>query len=241
MSRTRSLSVLFVALALVAAACSSGSGNSDKSGGSTATDSADLTLAKQAVLRPSDLSDYKATTHIVGSELSSTLRRTFAQCMGVDTTIFDTVPNAQIANSPDFSKGQQNQQQVTSSVEIDPTAADVDQGWKDFSGAKTQSCLKDLFGRLYTAANAAKAGIKYGPVHVSEFNVGVGDRSIGYAMSRAATGPAQTIELDVDVIYVVHDRAGMEFNFFNYGTNPDRTAEARLAQKVYDRVGDKAA
>src|SRR5262245_48534393 len=121
MSRSRALPVAALLLAFAAAACSSG--GSDKGGGSgqPANATGDLRVAQQAVLRPSDLRDYKAATHTAASEIRPALKKKFAQCMGTSTTIFDKVPGAQSADSPDFSKGEQNQQQVTSGVEIEPS------------------------------------------------------------------------------------------------------------------------
>jgi hypothetical protein len=241
MSRARALPVAVLIVAFAAAACSSNPSHQVQASPAGADNSADGVVAQKAVLRPNDLSDYKPNPHTVQTELSPALRQQFAACTGAKTTIFDTETGAHAAYSPDFSKGAENQQQVTSSVEIDPTKADVDGGWNAFSGGKTKQCLKGLFQQLFTAASGAKFGLKYGPVQVSEFNVGVGDRSIGYAMSRSASGPAQTIEFDIDIVYVARDRAGMEFHFFNYGTNPDRGLETRVAKTVYDRIGNKAA
>ena len=237
MSRARALpaAVLIVALA---AACSSG--RTSRIDASPEAQNPDLRVAQQAALSASDLRDFKADTHTAQSELRPALRRQFAKCTGTRTTIFDAAPGSHTVESPDFIKGRENEQQVTSSVEIYPKAADVDGAWKSITGAKTQACLKQLFQALYGTADAAKEGIKYGPVQISEFELGVGDRSIGYSMTRDATRQAARIVITVDVIYVVRDRAGMRFQFFNYGPTPDRAAEKKLVKKVYDRVGDKA-
>jgi hypothetical protein len=98
-----------------------------------------------------------------------------------------------------------------------------------------------LFGDLFGPGRPGAAQFQFGPAHVSQFTVGVGDRSVGYALSRSASNARQTIQLDVDFVYVTRGRAGMEFHFFNLGPNPDRAREKQLAQKVYDRIGDKAA
>jgi hypothetical protein len=246
MSRTRVLPVVLLVLAFAAAACSSGSASGSGSGSNQSSGSspsphaaADLAVAQQAVLRSSDLTGYKATPHSHVADIPEALKRKFAQCMGSATTIFDTVPGAQSADSPDFSKGLQNQQQVTSSVEIDPSRADINTGWNEFAGKKSAPCLRQFDQALIPAALAKQ--LHMGPVQVTPFEVGVGDRSVGYAMSRSAMGPAQIIEIDVDIVYVVRDRTGMEFHFFNYGPNPDRDAEKKLVQKVYNRVGNKTA
>jgi hypothetical protein len=241
MSRARVLPVTVLVLALATAACSSSSG-ADKTG-ATATGtntSADLALAKSAVLRPSDLSDYRANLHSPAADIPAAEKRKFAQCMGTSTTIFDTVPGAQSAFSPDFSKGNTNDQQVTSSVEIDPTTADVDHGWSSFSTGNAEPCLEKLFQVLFGPGHAALQQAKFGPVRASQFNVGVGDRSVGYALSRSVSNSRQTVQLDVDFVYVARDRAGMEFNFFNLGPPPDRDREKMLVKKVYDRIGNKA-
>ena len=243
MSPARALPAVVLVLAFAAAACSSsgGSANNQNSGGSTrSTDAAgDLAVAKQAVLRSGDLHGYKAAPHTSAADIPAPLRRKFAQCMGTPTTIFDTVPGAQSADSPDFAKGSQNELQVTSSVEIDPSSADVDARWKQFVSKETGPCLRQLFQELLT--HSAVQQFHLGPVQVTPFEVGVGNRSLGYGMSRSAMGPRQIIELDIDVVYAVRDRAGMQFHFFNFGPTPDRALEKQLVQKVYDRVGGKAA
>src|SRR2546421_640834 len=81
-------------------------------------------------------------------------------------------------------------------------AADVDQRWNDFTGEKAQPCLKELFRVLFAPGRLGLENIKFGPVHVSQFNVGVGDRSVGYALVRSAANARQTLELDVDFVYV---------------------------------------
>jgi hypothetical protein len=245
MSRARFLPVPLLVLAFAAAACSSSGGSirADKGGtpSTAANASADLALAKSAVLQPGDLSDYRASAHTPAADIPAAEKRKFAQCMGTSTTVFDKVPGAQSADSPDFSKGDTNNQQVTSSVEIDPTAAEVEQGWNEFTAKKAQPCLEKLFQVLFGPGRAGAEKVKFGPVQVSQFNVGVGDRSVGYALSRSAVNATQTVQLDVDFVYVTRGRAGMEFHFFNLGPNPDREREKMLVQKVYDRIGDKAA
>jgi hypothetical protein len=238
MFRARALPVAVLIVALAASACSSD--RTSRIDASPTPSSPDLTLAQHAVLRSSDVGGYRANKHTAQTDLSATLKRKFAKCTGAATTILDTEPGSQTAYSPDFSKGQTNEQQMTSSVVIHPKATDVDRDWNGFAGDKAKPCLEQVFKELKPAGDA-NGRIKYGPLQVSEFEVGVGDRSIGYAISRSATGPGQIFQLDVDMIYVARDRAGMEFNFFNYGPNPDRAAEKKLAQKVYDRIGDKAA
>jgi hypothetical protein len=106
-----------------------------------------------------------------------------------------------------------------------------------FAQCKTERCLQALFRELLPALQQ----LRLGPVDVTPFEVGVGDRSVSYAMSRSASGPAQTIQIDVDRIYAVRDRAA--WSSTSSTTGRIRTVRPRRSwsRRLYDRIGDKTA
>jgi hypothetical protein len=197
---------------------------------------ADLALAKSAVLTKADLPGYTGKTHTKSDDLPAAVKRKFAACVGVPSTIFDDTPGAQHVDSLDFSKVDA---QVSDSVEIEPKKSDVDTGWNEISKQAVAPCLKQLFQDALKAQGDIPAGVTL-DTSVERFDAGVGSRSIGYALTVTVTGPAGSVALYIDLIFVARDRAGLEFSFLNRGAAVDRSLETSLAQKVYDRVGTKA-
>ena len=197
---------------------------------------ADLALAKRAVLTKADLPGYAGKPHTKSDDLTSTQKKDFATCTGLPTTIFDDKPGAQNADSLDFSKGQAS---VSDSVEIDPKKSDIDDGWKQISRAGIAPCLQKLFEAALKAEPDFPKTVTL-DTSIARFDVGVGSRSVGYALTFTVTGPGGTVVIYLDLIFVPRDRAGLDFEFGNVGTAPARSFETALVQKVYDRIGDNA-
>jgi hypothetical protein len=229
MTSARTCSILVLASLLGASAC----------GGSTkkVDPAADLALAKRAVLTKADLPGYSGEPHTKSDDIPAKVKRDFAACMGVPTTIFDDTPGAQTADSLDFSKGDA---QISNSIEIDPKKSDVDKGWDQISKQGAAPCLQKLFEALFTTGDAVTAGVTFSHASVTRFDTGIGDRSVGYSVSFTATGPARTAVFYIDLVFLPRDRAGLEFDFFNIGTPLDHSFETALVQKVYDRIGTDA-
>jgi len=233
MTRSHKLSIVALVLALTLAACGGSSKKADPA--------ADLATAKAAVLTAADLPGYKGVPHTADSKIPAKLKSDFATCMGVSTTIFDDTPGAQKADSLDFSKGANDEQQVSDTVEIDPKKATIDEGWQQISKPEAAPCLGKLFDGVFKESAGATPGVVFAKAVVTPFDVGIGDRSVGFAVNLSATVPhAGEIKFSADLIYVPRDRAGLEFDFFNTGTPTDHAFETGLVQKVYDRVGDNA-
>jgi hypothetical protein len=196
---------------------------------------ADLAAAKAAVLTAADLPGYTPKPHSESNDLPASAKQQFAKCLNTSTTLFDTTPGAQKANSPDFDK---DQAEVQSSIEIDPTRADITKGWNEI----TQRGLEDCLGKLFDAAlKGSVPGATFGATEVTRFEPHIGNQSVGYQMTIPATSQAgQQLRLYIDVIFVPRDRAGITLSGLNLDQPVDRATEIALAQKIYDRVGTHA-
>ena len=199
------------------------------------TPAADLATAKAAVLTPADLPGYTPKAYSPSNDLPASIKKQFSDCTHEPTTIFDDTPGAQIAHSPDFDKGDAT---VSGEVEIDPTKADVDKGWGMLSKAGIEPCLQQLFE---SAVKASAPDATFSGTLTTRFDPGVGDRSVGYSIKLTFTAQGTTGTAYVDLLGVARDRAGIDMTALNIGTPLDRTMENGLLQKMYDRVGDKAA
>ena len=197
---------------------------------------ADLALAKRVVLTKADLPGYTGKPHTKSDDLSSTQKKDFATCVGLPTTIFDDTPGAQNVDSPDFSKGRAS---VSDSVEIDPKKRDIDDGWNQISRAGVAPCLQKLFEAALRAEPDFPKTVTL-DTSITRFDVGIGSRSVGYALTFTATGPGGTVVIYLDLIFLPRDRAGLDFEFSNVGAPPVRSFETALVQKVYDRIGNNA-
>jgi hypothetical protein len=229
----RRLPAVLIVVALIAlAGCGGKSHKADPA--------ADLALAKQAVLTAADLPGYKGTPHAPDDDIPAGVKKDFATCMGTSVSIFDDTPGAQKADSPDFSAGVGDTLSVSDTVEIDPTKGDIDKVWDPISKPAAEPCLGKLFEAATTQGALDSPGVKLGKLKVDRFDVGVGDRSVGYAVVAPVSGPGSSIVLYIDVVFAARDRAGMDFSFSNVGTPFDRNLEKTLVQKVYDRVGTSA-
>jgi hypothetical protein len=222
----RSTIVLVAVLAL--GACSGGSAKK-------VDPTADLALAKAAVLTAADLPSYFARPFQKSSDIPVSVKKDFAKCLNVAVTIFDDTPGAQKVHSPDFSK---NSASVSSSVEIDPKTSDVDKGWNELTTPGITRCLQRLFQAAVTLS--AQSGVTFGATTVTKFDVGIGSRSVGYAAKFSAASQGKAVVFYVDLVFVARDRAGIELDASNLAQPFDHSAEIALVRKMYDRVGTKA-
>lgn len=201
---------------------------------------ADLALAKRAVLTTADLPGYTAKPHTPDDDIPAGAKKEFASCMGTTTSIFDDTPGAQKADSPDFDGASGSGLAVSNSIEMDPKKSDIDKGWDQISKPTVQSCLGKLFDAAFKQGSLTEPGVKVGTFKVERYDVGVGDRSVGYEAVVPVSGQGRTAVVYLDLVFVPRDRAGIDFTFTNVGKAFDRTLEKTLAQKVYDRVGNDA-
>jgi hypothetical protein len=206
-------------------------------GGSTkkVDPAADLAVAKTAALTAADLPSYFAKPFQKSSDIPISVKKNFAKCLNVAVTIFDDTPGAQKVHSPDFTR---NSESVSSSVEIDPKASDVDKGWNQLTTPGVARCLQQLFQAAVKLS--APSGVTFGATTVTKFDVAVGSRSIGYTAKFSATSQSKALVFYVDFVFVARDRAGIEVDTSNVGQPFDRAAEIALARKMYDRIGTKA-
>jgi hypothetical protein len=226
-ARTGSVLLLVSLLALVA--CGGSAKKVDPA--------ADLATAKSALLTEADVSGYTGEPHTPSDDIPDAEKKSFADCMGVSVSIYDDVPGAQKADSPDFSKGDAT---ISNSVAIDPKQSDVEDRWKQVTSSKTAPCFQVLFEHLFKAGIADIPNVTAGPTDITKFDPGIGDRSVGYSVTFSATSEGNEVSFFADVVFFPRDRAEVDLDFFNQGTPLSRSFEIALAQTVYDRIGSLA-
>ncbi|HEY1740215.1 MAG TPA: hypothetical protein VGI86_15990 [Acidimicrobiia bacterium] len=218
---------LVAAAVLTIAACGSSSSKADPA--------TDLATAKAATLTAADMAGWKATPYSSsGDELPASLKKQFANCIHESSTIFDDRPGEQKGHSPDFAKGNA---EVSAEVDVEPARSDVDSDWKNISKAGFETCL----GQLFSAAFKTSAtGVTVSKVTATRFAVGVGSRSVGYAMKITAADQGVSVDAYIDLVVAGRDRAEIELDAENVAQPVDRATEKKLIQTMYDRVGSKA-
>jgi hypothetical protein len=207
-------------------------------GSSTKVDpAADLALAKRAVPAKSDLPGYSVTPHTAGDDLPASLKKSFAACLKVPTSIFDDAPGAQKATSDDFSKGES---QISATAKVYPKKGDIDALYKAVSNAGAGPCLQKLFEDAAQSGVTKSDKVSFGAESVSRFDLGVGDHSVGYSVKLALTVNQRSAVFYADLVFLQRDRAGLDFEFVDINTSLDRPFETSVVQKVYDRIGTDA-
>ncbi len=227
---------------LVVAACGGGSSSSKSSSTTTpptVNKAADLELAKGSVLTASDApAGFSAKAHQESSDPPEPLKRDFANCVGTPVTIFDS--NGQKANGPDFAN--ENGDEISNSVEVDATKADVDKGYAALTSPKINDCLAKLFAALLKdSSTSGGAGMTVGEVTVDSFPVdGVGDRGVGFRVTVPITANGQSVTVYVDVASVQRGRSVLTVTASGNGTPPSRDLEKQLLTKMSERMGATA-
>ncbi len=200
---------------------------------------ADLRVAKGAVLTSADVpAGFKGTPHTNSNDLPASAKKSFADCMHVDLTLFDDTPGAQNADSDDFKKGDD---EIDSSVEIDPTKKDVDTGYEQMAQSQAPACIGQLFDGAFKSAAGSQPGVTFGKVKVTRTSLtGIGDRGFIFSATIPVTAASQSLTFYFDILLVQRDRAGVTVSAFQTNTPLDHDTELRLVRTVVDRIGDNA-
>lgn len=229
MTAARTGSILLLVSSLALAACGSGAKKVDPA--------ADLALAKRAVLLKADLPGYTSQPHTADDDLPPALKKGFDTCLKVTTSIFDDAPGMQQASSEDFSKGEG---QISETTRLYPKQHDIDEKFKQVSDEGTGACLQKLFEEAAKSGATSADKVTFSNETVTQFDPGVGDHSVGYAVKLGLTINGQSAVLYADIVFLQRDRAGFDFEFIDVGGATDRAFETSLVQKVYDRIGSDA-
>ena len=219
-----------IALVFVFGACGS---SSEKSTGAD-----DLALAKGAVLTDADAPlSYSAHAHREGAGPSEQAKRDFATCLQTDATIFDKSGRQQ-ADGPDFVDEQSNE--IDNSVSVYEEKRELDTRYDLLTKPAADQCIGKLFDAQLKAA-AAENGAKYGAASVERFAAdGVGDRALGFRATVPVTAQGERATVYSDLILAQRGRGAI--SLVSTGTKPpDHALEIELAEKMSDRLGQKAA
>jgi hypothetical protein len=217
--------VVLIASALVSG-CSSGKST-------LKTDpAADLAFIGRARLTTADLPDFSPRAHTHTDDVPATIRKSFAECMKVPSTVLDDTAGSQRADSDYFTKDEAS---VSSEIRIYSAPSDADDRWRQIAKPVTGSCLAQLLED--GAKLGAEAGLTFGVSAGTPFAVGVGPRSIGYAVKLTLTAGKQSSTFYYDVAFAQRDRVVFEVESVDVDAPPDRAGQIAFVQKVYDRLG----
>jgi hypothetical protein len=230
MTSARTGSIVLLASLFAVSACGSSAKKVDPA--------ADLALAKRAVPTQADVPGYTSAPHTPADDLPATLRKSFDGCLKVSASLFDDTPGAQKASSDDYSKGQA---QISANAKVYPKKSDLDADFTALANAGTGACLQKLFEAAAQSGQANGQNLTIGKESVNQFDPGIGGHSVGYALQLTLTLGKQSAVFFADVIFLQRDRAGLDFEFVDIGTAPDRALATSLVQKSYDRIGKDAA
>jgi hypothetical protein len=224
MSTTRATAILLLVAGLLASGCGSSAKKADPAD--------DLALIRHASLTAADLPGYSGSKHDATDDVPACIRKSFAECMKVPATVFDDTPNSQRVDSDNFSKGEAA---VSSELRIYSAQSDVDDRWQQVAKPATGPCLARLFEN--GAKLGADAGVTFGASSGTQFEVGVGARSVGYSVKLTLTADKETTVFYADVVFAQRGRAVVSIESVDVGAPSDRALQIGLVQKVYDRLG----
>jgi hypothetical protein len=233
MRGTRFLVPLF-ASALVASACGS-------SGGSSKADpTADLAVAKGAVLTKADLpAGFDSTPYSSSDDLPDSAKLALANCLNTKVSLFNDQPGEQVAHSDDFS---QDNISISNEVDVYPKKSDVDPGYNALTNAKAPQCLSDLFKAAVTTPQTGDTTPPptVGNITVTKLDVNSGDRSVGYrATIPLTTADGQTGTIYTDLFAAQKGRAVVNLIAQNINQPYDNATETALLNKVVGRLGNQ--
>jgi predicted small lipoprotein YifL len=249
-SGKRRLGILLLAAMLVAAtACGS-------SGPKTAPNTpeqikADKAIAKQAVLKKSDLpSAYTATPHNddPANDTPKPVLRKFAKCAKIPESKIDELingndndPSAPQVNSPDFSFDDKETGisfSFENSVEIDRSSKDISEPLDLLAGDDVLPCWKDLFKAAFeqevTAPDEKVGGVAVTPIDIGD----VGDKSVSFEVRVLLTKGTNSVKAFFDAYFVQSGRAGISLFASGIRKSVDRDLSLFLLKAVVDRMKD---
>jgi hypothetical protein len=239
----RGLSLIVAAATmLVTAGCGGGSGavtapNTPKQL------AADKALAKQAVLKLSDLpAGYKGSPHSdSGDDLPPAVERTFLACTHLPKSFIDDKSRTQpSADAPDFTKGEVGAgaaSEVDSSVEIDRSSNDIKEPLSHLTGSTAADCFTPFFKAVFKQAVASEPSVTLGPVSVVALDFGgIGDQSSAFQGRVKISGPSRAIDFEFDFYFVRTGRAGVTMAAIGYDSTFDQTLARSLLKTVVSRL-----
>jgi hypothetical protein len=249
MGRTRTrvfAALLSAAMVIVAAGCGSASKTS------TAPNTpeqlkADKAIAKQAVLKPSDLPGYKATPHRhdPSNDTPQPILRKFATCAKIpESKIADllngnTDPSAPSVDSPDLTLDESDagvSYTFENTVEIDRSSKDISEPFDLLGGTAVLPCWKDLFKAAFDA-QAAAPGMSVSGLSVTPIEIGpVGDQSAAFEVRVRFTKGARSVNAFLDLYFVRSGRAGISLSASGLGKSVDQSVSLFLVKAVAGRL-----
>ena len=251
MGRTRSrafAAVLCAAIVVVAAGCG-GSSKTLTAPNTPEQIKADRALARQAVLKPSDLpAGYKATPHQKSSDdAPEPVLRKFAHCAKVpQAEIADFIksndPRQPDADSPDFKlldSGKGVSTGFENNVAVDRSSKHIGSQFDVMTAKRTLKCWKEFFQAALQSSSDTSVSVR--DLAVVSLPIGkIGDQSAAFGVRATfVRSDGATIKAYIDFYLVRSGRAAISLEATGFGEQADSTLAQSLVQTVADRLENK--
>jgi hypothetical protein len=244
----RGLGALLLVVMLVAtAAC--GSSKPKTAPNTPEQIKADRLIAKQAVLKLSDLpSGYRATPHKSdpSNDAPKSVLKKFAACAKIPESKADELingtdndPSAPSVDSPDLIFDDQEsgiRYRFENTVEIDRSSTDIAEPLDLLAGKDVLPCWKDVFRNAFQQ-DPTDPEEKVGGIAVSPIDIGdVGDKWVAFEVRALVSNGTRRVKVFFDAYFVQSGRAGISLVASGIGKSVDHELSLFLVKAVTDRL-----
>lgn len=192
----------------------------------------DLVVAKSAVLRQADLPDFTATPSENSGDFTDEEVRLLAKCLKVDVDVLQDTQGAQVADSPDFERGDLT---ISSGIEIHPTARTIETVFDVFENPRFGDCLSVLFA-FTLAKEPTQPGVEIGVPRLERHGSKLGDRASRFMGTVDITAHGVVaVTLHMEMVFVQRGRALVMFAS-NDQAPLDTARSSRLITKMLNRL-----
>jgi hypothetical protein len=233
-----------VIVVLVFACACEGSSKSAAAPNTPAQLKADKAIAKQAVLKLSDLPPgYKGTPHDANSSnVPSSVARAFATCTGIALRDVTRLMNGEHStdqpsvDSLDFYKvGPAGEVIFENTVEVDRSSKDLSDPLDHFGSKNATPCWKDFFGAAFD--QKADQTTSYRDLTVRKLpDLKIGDQSGAFEATVTISSGIRSAKTVIDFFFVRSGRAGISLFATWIGQPANRPLAQSWVQKVADRL-----
>ena len=204
---------------------------------------ADTALARHAVLA---LTDFPLGWTSIPHDNSSSgtppaVEHTFETCAHLPKRFLDNTGDKQPnADSPDFSKGRIGAgpaAQISSSIEIDRSPADVSDPLSYLARPRTVNCFDPFFRAVFKQSLKNDPGVSLRDFAFRALSVGsIGDQSAGFQGHVTIFGPRASIYLEFNLYFVRTGRAIAMLSAITFSVPFDQSFAEKLLEKMIGRL-----
>ena len=232
---------------MVAAACGGDDDEPTAQGTTTTTPpvqdvAADRAAAERAVLRLGDFPPGWQAEPPDSTPEDPELTSRLAGCLRVDLSLFEDVGDKASADAPDFESP--DQQQVSNSVGLAPSAAKAQELFAIFERPELRDCLKTVLSQSIQAElRRPKPGRQLPPdLTVGEVTVNpvsfptFGDRTVSFRVNVPFRAAGEQLTAYTDLAVAMRGRALTLLSFTDFGSAFPTDLAQRFTRTVVDRL-----